>query len=78
MMDDDGPAVVKKRSVLIAGHGTSVSMEDAFWVELKRMAKERGLSVNQLIAGIDETRTGSLSGSVRVFVLKNLIRDRDG
>lgn len=62
--------VLKKRSVVIAGHKTSVSLEDAFWRALKRLAAERGVSVNDLVAGIDRRRSGSLSGAIRVTVLE--------
>jgi predicted DNA-binding ribbon-helix-helix protein len=63
---------MKKRSVLIAGHRTSVSLEDAFWQELARLAKERGLSINQLIADVDASREGNLSSALRVFVLESV------
>ncbi len=61
---------LKKRSVVIAGHKTSVSLEDAFWQALKRLAAERGVSVNDLVAEIDRRRSGSLSGAIRVTVLE--------
>lgn len=60
---------MKKRSVLIAGHPTSVSLEAEFWDALKALAGERGLSVAGLIAEIDEGRQGNLSSAIRVFVL---------
>lgn len=63
---------VRKRSVRIAGHRTSVSMEDAFWDELASIAKTRGLSINALIASIDESRGGNLSSAVRVFILDDV------
>ena len=72
---NDGPSHVRKRSVRIAGHRTSVSMEDAFWDELSAIAKARGLSINALIANIDESRGGNLSSAVRVFIL-NEVRAR--
>ena len=68
---------LKKRSVVIAGHKTSVSLEDAFWQALKRLAAERGTSVNRLVAGIDRRRSGSLSGAIRVTVLEWLQRRAD-
>ncbi len=71
---------IRKRSVMIAGHATSVSLEEAFWRRLKVIAKRRGVSVNALIASIDGDRTnadtgapgGNLSSAVRVFVLRNV------
>ena len=63
------PSVVLKRSVRIAGHRTSVSLETAFWDELKNMAAEREFGVNQLIAEVDVKRQGNLSSALRVYVL---------
>lgn len=71
-MTDSGSALdatLRKRSVLIAGHPTSVSLEAAFWNALKEIATARGLSVNALVEAIDRTRTGNLSSAIRVFVL---------
>lgn len=63
-----------KRSIRIAGHSTSISLEPEFWAELKRIAAEDGLSLNQLVARVDEGRSGNLSSALRVFVLKQLRR----
>lgn len=65
------PGRIRKHSVRIAGHATSVSVEDAFWTALKAMARRRGRSLNQLIAEIDEARPGNLSSAIRVYVLEN-------
>jgi predicted DNA-binding ribbon-helix-helix protein len=62
-------AALRKRSVTIAGHRTSLSLEEAFWRRLKAIARARRQSLNQVIAEIDEARTGNLSSAVRVFVL---------
>jgi len=72
-MTDDARRM-RKHSVLIAGHQTSVSMEDAFWTALKEIAARRRVSVNRLIAEIDQDCGGNLSSAIRVFVLEN--RDR--
>ena len=61
--------VIKKRSVRIEGHATSLSLESEFWAALKEIARRRGLSLNQLVAGVDATRAGNLSSALRVFVL---------
>jgi predicted DNA-binding ribbon-helix-helix protein len=61
-----------KRSVRIAGHVTSVSLEPEFWEELKRIAAERGVSINALVAGVDEARAGNLSSALRLLVLADL------
>lgn len=66
-----GSSRLSKRSVSIAGHATSVSMEDAFWVRLTAIAKARGVSVSRLIRDVDATREGNLSSALRVFVLEN-------
>ena len=66
-----GDAEVRKRSVMIAGHHTSVSLEDAFWQALKQIADARGRSINRLITEIDARRRGNLSSAIRVFVLEN-------
>lgn len=64
------PAAPRKRSVTLAGHATSISMEDAFWLRLSQFAADRGLSVNALVAEIDRDRTTNLSSAVRVWVLE--------
>ena len=69
-----GNAIVK-RSVRIAGHVTSVSLEAPFWQGLREIAASRGLSVNALIAAIDASRSGNLSSAIRLFVLD---RSRNG
>jgi predicted DNA-binding ribbon-helix-helix protein len=65
---------VIKRSIVIAGHKTSVSIEDAFWTALKEIAQTRRQSVAELIGAIDGARqtgnrAGNLSSAIRVFVL---------
>jgi len=60
-----------KRSFTIAGHRTSISLENEFWAALKEAAQEEGVPVARLIARIDEGRgPGGLSGAVRVWVLE--------
>ena len=61
---------VRKRSVVVAGHKTSVSLEQPFWDELARIARARGVSLNSLIGAIDKGRDGNLSSALRVFVLE--------
>ena len=66
----DGDALaIKKRSVVISGHRTSVSLENAFWYALKDIATRNGETVNQLVSEIDDGRTGNLSSAIRVHVL---------
>ncbi len=64
----------KKRSVVVAGHRTSVSLENVFWDHLRKMARDRRISVNELVTEIDRARDGSLSSAIRVFVLEDLRR----
>ncbi len=73
MSPEDGTRL-RKHSVLIAGHRTSVSLEDAFWEALKEIAGHRRQSLNQLVAEIDQTRNAGLSGAIRVFVLEHYRR----
>ena len=64
-------AGVTKRSVMIAGHRTSVSLEDPFWAALREVAEARGQSVQALIGAIDAGRGAqNLSSAIRVFVLE--------
>ena len=66
----------KKRSLILNGHNTSVSLEDLFWTELKNIAKEQELSINQLVAKIDDSRNFEVNGlatELREFVLKYYI-----
>ena len=61
---------VIKRSILLAGHKTSVSLEEAFWQGLKEIASRRNMSVSALIGVIDNRRSeGNLSSGIRLFVL---------
>ena len=67
---------LRKRSVLIAGHSTSVSLEEPFWDALKDIAASRGCSLNALVESVDGTRDGNLSSALRVFVLE-VVRDQN-
>lgn len=63
---------VVKRSIVIAGHKTSVSLEDAFWRGLKDIAGDRDITLSDLVAEIDlERRQGNLSSAIRLFVLNH-------
>ena len=63
---------MKKRSVSIRGHRTSLSLEDIFWDELAQIAKERGQSVAGLITEIDRARDTGLLSAVRLYVVQSL------
>ncbi|MBB3066937.1 ribbon-helix-helix domain-containing protein [Limibacillus halophilus] len=75
------PQALRKRSVTIAGHRTSFSLEDAFWQELKDWASEEDCSLNELVAQIDgariddntdEGRGVNLSSALRLAILARL------
>jgi predicted DNA-binding ribbon-helix-helix protein len=63
-------SVIVKRSIIIAGHKTSVSLEDAFWKGLKEIARARCLTLSELVTVIDSGRAHSnLSSTIRLCVL---------
>ena len=63
---------VVKRSIVLDGHKTSVSLEEAFWTELKNIARLQGLTLSKLVGAIDATRQRSnLSSAIRLFVLEH-------
>ena len=62
---------VGKRSIRLAGHKTSVSLEDEFWTALKKIAGDRHVTLSVLIGGINAQRQhGNLSSALRLFVLE--------
>ena len=65
-----------KRSLTLHGHRTSVSLEDPFWHEFRRIAETRGLSVNELAGLVDEDRglASGLASAIRVFVLEEALK----
>ncbi len=63
---------MKKHSLVIQGHATSVSLEEEFWNALKEIAYNRNISLIALITDIDAQRTTNLSSALRVFILKEL------
>ena len=87
MTDRQGPAdhVVRKRSIAIHGHRTSLSLESAFWEALTAIASHRGLAVSALVSEIDDERDpdGNLSSALRLHVLEwlkagNPLPEREG
>ena len=64
--------MLRKRSVTISGHRTSISLEDEFWDELVLISKHREVSLNELVSMIDKKRDNNLSSAIRIFVLKSL------
>lgn len=75
------PSQMRKRSIALAGHRTSIALEVQFWDELDRIAAADGRSLPKLIAEIDdarlrETPRPGLASALRVFVLGRLSADR--
>jgi predicted DNA-binding ribbon-helix-helix protein len=70
------PSTVAKRSIVIAGHKTSISLEDEFWNGLKAIAENRRRTLSGLVAEIDQSRRGNLSSAIRVFVFGLLSAQR--
>jgi predicted DNA-binding ribbon-helix-helix protein len=63
-------SLVIKRSIVVAGHKTSISLEDAFWNALKEIAKARNVTLSHLVGAIDSERQHeNLSSAIRLFVL---------
>jgi predicted DNA-binding ribbon-helix-helix protein len=73
-METPRDSAVVKRSVRIAGHATSISLEAAFWRALCAIAAARRTPVSALIATIDAGRGGNLSSAIRLFVLESAMR----
>jgi predicted DNA-binding ribbon-helix-helix protein len=70
---------MQKHSLVIAGHRTSVSLEAIFWVALRDLASEKGVSIAALAAEIDSARgDANLSSALRVYVLRALLAKADG
>ncbi len=73
MTEQPSGATLKKRSLSIHGHRTSVTLERALWARLDRMATTRGLSVSALVAEIDAARDeANLSSALRVAIVESL------
>jgi len=73
----DPGARLRKHSVKLSGHSTSLSLEGVYWDALHSVAKNSGLSVTRLIEQIDRQRSGNLSSAVRVYLLR-YYRERAG
>ncbi|MBO6560466.1 MAG: ribbon-helix-helix domain-containing protein [Nisaea sp.] len=77
-MSGGDPTHLRKRTVTVSGHQTSISLEEAFWEALKEIARKRELSINALVSEVDATRSGNLSSALRVYVLADLQRGNSG
>ena len=70
---------VVKRSIVLGGHKTSVSLEEAFWIGMKEVAGQRSMTLSELVGEIDTNRHhGNLSSAIRLFVLDYFRSSRVG
>jgi predicted DNA-binding ribbon-helix-helix protein len=68
-------SLVVKRSIVLAGHKTSVSLEEPFWVGLKEIAHQQNSTISTVVGGIDILREhGNLSSAIRLFVLGSALQ----
>ena len=75
-MQENAKSPVTKRSVVIGGHKTSVSLEEPFWTEVRAIATAEQITVSSLLRRIDRERSNAnLSSAIRVYVLEH-VRDR--
>ena len=68
---------MKKHSVELSGHRTSVAIEDKFWQELKKIATQKSMSLRQLLIHIDNNHTHNLASAIRLFVLEYYINQNN-
>ena len=72
---------ITKRSVYISGHRTSISLEQAFWIQLNEICTDKGVSINECITQIDNRRIHksepNLSSAIRVFILNYIQRNEE-
>ena len=70
---------VVKRSIVVGGHKTSVSLEEGFWIGMKEICALRTMTLSELVGGIDTNRQqGNLSSAIRLFVLDHYKRSAEG
>ena len=72
MIDDSH---IKKHSIVIYGHSTSITLENIFWRALKTIATQQKKSISQLLMEIDTKRDGNLSSATRIYVIRYLMRE---
>ena len=72
---------ITKRSIYISGHRTSISLEQAFWIQLKELCTDKGVSINECITQIDNRRIHksepNLSSAIRVFILNYIQKNEE-
>ncbi len=67
---------IKKHSITIAGHRTSITIEDVFWDVLRDIATIKGVSLATLIEAVDEMRAGNLSSALRTFAMTETLKNK--
>jgi predicted DNA-binding ribbon-helix-helix protein len=67
---------VKKHSLTLRGHRTSLSLEEEFWNELQAIAQRRKKSLQSLIEEVDRSRTGNLSSALMIYVLNEARKNK--
>ena len=72
MIDD---SEIKKHSVVIGGHHTSITLENIFWRALLKIAYDKNKSASQLLNHIDNNRQGNLSSAVRIYVIRHIMKE---
>ena len=65
---------IKKHSITLKGHPTSITLENIFWRTLSDIATEKQKTVSQILNEIDSKRSGNLSSAVRIYVLRHILK----
>ena len=65
---------IKKHSITLKGHPTSITLENIFWRTLSDIANEKSKTVSQILNEIDSKRSGNLSSAVRIYVLRHILK----
>ena len=66
---------IKKHSITLKGHPTSITLENIFWRALLNIANERNKTISQILNHIDNNRNGNLSSAVRIYVLRQILKE---
>lgn len=71
-------SLIAKRSIVVAGSRTSVTVEEQFWSALREIAQSQGKSLSEVVTGIKAGDPGNLSSGIRLFVLDRLVTQLRG
>lgn len=72
LLNDRDACRIEKHSVMIAGHASSVTLENIYWLALKKEAKSKEISLSNLIEEIDAARSGNLSSAIRLYLFASI------